>query len=220
MAFITYGIEIPEDGGTINFNGTNIETVVSNGTTVWRKYLGPSSPVTHTASKTLIAGTDFPANKTITVDIFGGGGSGGRGTYKQGGYRGRRTTTTASFDHGVSVSLTIGAGGVPPTTSGSYAGNAGGTSYFNGVAGGGGAGATESGYLGNGASYSGLGGTFKDGLNDEDRDGGQAGDFGNGANAAGYYSDGTAGGYTAGGGGSEYNHLPGYGGHGIVYIRW
>ena len=92
-------------------DGVSVDTVIMDGTTVWRKYTGPDSPVTITASGEYTAGVDFPANIPLTICMVGGGASGTHGVFGTvlGGGAGEVLSTT--LPDGVSsgpTTITIG----------------------------------------------------------------------------------------------------------------
>ena len=230
------------DTKTINcpvvMNGTTMTKIVANGTTVFEKYSGPPSPVYVRSSKTLVAGTDFPAG-TVRVLIVGAGGSGSRSKYggkdDGGGYAGSCYDTTSYHTSGTSVKITVGAGGSASGKGidGDVQGNDGGGSSFGDKSVSGGSGGTynSSNYAGNGGTRTVCGVDYKDGTcctTDGNAYGGQAGrlgDGGAGVNIQDNDESGKPGGLSAGGGSAtssnkDYNQTSGAGGNGLVVIRW
>jgi len=189
MALLINGSE-PDN---VRVGGVDAQTVRVNGTVVWEAYSGPPSPVIITSSGDYVAGTDFPANTDITIQVLGGGGAGGYAEFTNGGAGGQASdlvTATQSISSGTTVSAVVGGG----------AGN----SDFNGVVATGGA---------NGAN-GGCG--YGNGCNGEDSAWGSGGSGGVGFTPA------TGGGVGAGGGGSAGGTLtnPGSGGRGEIRLSW
>jgi hypothetical protein len=218
----------------IIFNGIHITKVVANGTTVWEKYNGASSPVTITASTTLTAGVDFPASTNITVCLVGGGGSGGYAhDTTGGGYAGDVSSGTINYSSGTTISVTIGAGGAKTTDGGTTYGNSGGTTKIGGISGSGGRGGTSlngtsPSYKGDGGNRSTCGGSNHDGskyydagINSHHPDtvayGGQTSGFG--AGGSGSEKSSYGGGVGSGGGGCASNY-GGAGGRGEIRLSW
>jgi len=189
------GIEIAD----VTVNGSqDVQKVTANGTVVWERYDGPPSPVIITSSGTYVAGTDFPANKDITVECLGGGGSGGYAQFSNGGaggYASNLVTDTISISNGTTVSATIGGGG---------SSGGGGTSTFDSV---------SSPGAGKG-SDGGCG--FGNGCAGENSVWGSGGAGGVGFGAPGSGGVGAGGGGTAGGNAAP----PGSGGRGEIRLSW
>ena len=241
MSFYVNGTMLSDTIDAVNVNGVNVTGVVCNGVAVWSKYAGPASPIIVTASTTMVAGTHFPAGKTITLCMCGGGGGGGKFYYghERGGSGGSRGATQSninvgSFTSGANVVITIGAGGAGRSSGSVYTGNAGGVTKFgqsgdawyttaSGGAGGPMSAAGNASYLSpctnttfNGGGYLSpyftLGPAY----------GGNGGTFGNGGSPS-RQGDAGAGGVGAGGGGTGSNadaHRSGAGGRGQIVISW
>ena len=242
MSLYVNGTMLSDTIDAVNVDGVNVTGVVCNGVTAWSKYAGPASPIIVTASTTMVAGIHFPAGKTITLCMCGGGGSGGKyypdpDTHERAGSGGSRGATQSninvgSFTSGANVVVTIGAGGAGRSSGSVYTGNAGGVTKF-GQSGdawyttaSGGAGGTSGGnasYLSpctnttfNGGGY--LSGYFSVGRSY----GGNGGTFGNGGSPTRQGNAG-AGGVGAGGGGTGSfadAHASGAGGRGQIVISW
>ncbi len=187
------------------------------------------------ASKTLIAGTDFPADAVIDVCLIGGGVSGiakcsNSPSEKDGGGAGSITSTTVGpFSCGESLTLSIGKGGASRTAQEGeeVSGYTGGDSTFAGITAAGG----ESYYSGNGEaapsncySSSSYDGTLANKQNYVAY-GGQGG-FGNGGNGSSYEgTSATAGSKGAGGGCCQRTiqyppAISGAGGDGYLELSW
>ena len=121
MPLVFNGTTIPELGGSVVFNGTAINVVNFNGTIVWRRYVGPNSPLIITATRTIVGGTDVPAGIPLTLCMCGGGGSGGCSDHFNatgGGHAGAVVSQAiAALTVGQSVTVTIGSGGAAVTAS-------------------------------------------------------------------------------------------------------
>jgi len=180
------------------------------------------SPLVIEQSGTFIAGIDFPADKTLTVCMVGGGGSGransnGAGS---GGYAGEVVSTNITVPNGEVVTATIGLGGPAcqeplnhggtPTRFGSYVTAAGGAGE---------------GYYGYGEEVTTCGGTGHDGYSNcgSTSGGGQSSGFSDGGMANCTGGSAGAGGAGSGGGGTGHSFISSYsggGGRGKIIISW
>ena len=198
----------------VNTAGSSVASNTDEGNST-APYVGPPSPVIITGNRTLVAGTDFPADTTINVCLCGGGGnavdaSGGFGNTYGGGYAGAVESNTQSFTHGTSVTATIGA-------------EKGSTTFGNLTGAGGSAGNSSGSYAGNGGSRTTCGGTGSDGSTGTSayntQRGGQSSGFGDGGDGTGN-GTGQVGGVGSGGGASERGGLGGGGGRGQINLSW
>ena len=117
---------------TYRVDAVNLVATVPSNNSAANVWSGGTS-YTATSTRTLTAGTDFPANTTITIQVMGGGGSGGGpwGNYAgHGGYASGVTSTSTSKSYGSSLAITIGGGGssVSYATNNRHSGYTGGTS--------------------------------------------------------------------------------------------
>jgi len=216
MSLSINGTLISEDTEGVVFNQVPLDAVYFNNIKVWQKYAGPASPRFVTASATLTAGIDFPADTDISVCMAGGGGGG----FADGGYAAQIQQFSINEPHGTQLIFSNGAGG-------DVFGGSGGSSSFAGITATGGSGATHTGgYPGNHASSVTCDGrTVYDGWNafnnsSYNQGGGQR-CLGNGGNGVGGNSAGNPGIYGAGGGGFNGREgRPGFGGAGVLILMW
>lgn len=179
--------------------------------------------ITLSGSGTAVAGTNYPADTTLYIDLQGGGGSGAvsQGGDAGGGFAGISTEHSKTYSCGSSQAYSVGSGGGSISSgSGSKNGTSGSSTTFDNLVGpsGGGGSASGGGYLGYGQgqdgsqNYSGYGGQGID-----------SGRGGNGGDVAQGIAP-TSGGISAGGGGLRYDDVAiyssGSGGGGRLLISW